>query len=251
MSVSIVKYKKHYGHSDKKRQSKKKNIVVGIILILVVGVMSLSFFTGIFEFNQANLNQSIQKISNIIISEPITNDIVNGTLTYEIIPTDLIPFTEFNSDLIEEYIYQFTNNERQKRNISTLSKISIIDSIARDHSLDMSNRDYFSHDTPEGLDPTDRGTTKGYQCKKDFGSYYTTGLGENIFMYPMTLGVVIIGIIPIPIPTSLDEERIARNIVNGWMDSSGHRENILDPSYDKIGVGVSIDGYVYATQNFC
>ena len=44
----------------------------------------------------------------------------------------------------------------------------------------MSNRNYFSHDTPEGLDPTDRGNNAGYTCRKDFGSYYTEGLGENI-----------------------------------------------------------------------
>ena len=87
----------------------------------------------------------------------------------------------FDSALIEKYIFEFTNDERQQRDLSSLTRVSAIDSIARNHSLDMSNRNYFSHDSPEGNDPTDRANKTGYTCKKDYGSYYTEGLGENIF----------------------------------------------------------------------
>ena len=49
------------------------------------------------------------------------------------------------------------------------------------------------------------------------------------------------------------EESLANEIVEGWMNSPGHRKNILTPDFEKLGVGVSIgdDGGVYATQNFC
>ena len=49
------------------------------------------------------------------------------------------------------------------------------------------------------------------------------------------------------------EKELAKEIVDGWMESPGHRKNILTGAYDKIGVGVSISDSekVYATQNFC
>ncbi len=46
-------------------------------------------------------------------------------------------------------------------------------------------------------------------------------------------------------------EEIASRIVDGWMDSPGHRQNILETSYDKEGIGVVADERVYVTQNFC
>ena len=48
-------------------------------------------------------------------------------------------------------------------------------------------------------------------------------------------------------------EGLAQKAVNGWMNSKGHRENILKASYDRTGIGVAVaeDGKVYFTQNFC
>ena len=46
-------------------------------------------------------------------------------------------------------------------------------------------------------------------------------------------------------------DSIAKAQVESWMDSSGHRENILKPNYDRLGVGVGYDGtYYVSTQNF-
>lgn len=48
-----------------------------------------------------------------------------------------------------------------------------------------------------------------------------------------------------------DADSIAKALVDGWMESPGHRENLLEPAYSVIGVGVAYDGtYYYATQNF-
>ena len=92
----------------------------------------------------------------------------------------------------------------------------------------------------------------GYDCRKDFGSYYTYGLAENIYsgtlysQYWTRNGVVVNKDY-----SELDE--FAFVVVDGWMNSPGHRENILDGSYDVegIGVAVSADERVYVTQNFC
>ena len=158
----------------------------------------------------------------------------------------------FDDSLIEKHIYDFTNDERQQRGLSTLARVSAIDSIARNHSLDMSDRDYFSHISPEGNDPTDRGNESGYTCRKDFGSYYTEGLAENIY-HSFTYSSYVTKGTTSSYNWITDEQTIAKELVDGWMDSPGHRENILDAQYDRIGVGVVITANenVYSTQNFC
>jgi uncharacterized protein YkwD len=53
--------------------------------------------------------------------------------------------------------------------------------------------------------------------------------------------------------TGHSEEGVAEFAMNGWMESPGHRENILDRTVSRIGVGVVFgnDGTILATQNFC
>jgi uncharacterized protein YkwD len=48
-------------------------------------------------------------------------------------------------------------------------------------------------------------------------------------------------------------EEIAQQAVEGWMSSPGHRQNILTPQWTREGIGLAIssDGKIYATQNFC
>ncbi len=111
-----------------------------------------------------------------------------------------------------------------------------LNAIARAHSEDMTERGYFDHDTPEGLGPTERAEKAGYNCRKLF--HY--GLAENITIELM----------------SKDIDKLAAAAVKGWMDSPGHRANLLGRQYDRTGVGASLGkwrGYqaVYLTQVFC
>jgi uncharacterized protein YkwD len=77
---------------------------------------------------------------------------------------------------------------------------------ARAHAKDMAERDYFDHVTPEGLDPFDRMREAGYQgC----------AMGENIAAGQ-------------PTPQS---------VMDDWMSSDGHCGNILQPSFELLGVG--------------
>ena len=110
---------------------------------------------------------------------------------------------------------------------------------------------FFSHDNLIGQDPTERGRLAGYYCRKDFGSYYTEGIAENIFQNNLYDSVTYYNGIP-----SYDwntQEEIAKSTVSGWMTSPGHRENILTATYDKEGIGVAIssDDEVLITQDFC
>lgn len=159
---------------------------------------------------------------------------------------------EFNAEQIENLVHKLTNDERLNHGLSQLSFDPEITQIARGHSSDMAEREYFSHETPEGLTPTDRADQNGYSCQKMVGLIIYSGLAENIFQgYLFDSYYTINGEI-----TSYEwntDEEIAKTTVDGWMNSPGHRENILTDVFDREGIGVKItqDHKVYVTQNFC
>ena len=139
------------------------------------------------------------------------------------------------SDL-ELKVHTGINAERAKHGRSPLKWDADLASVARNHSDDMTSRRYFSHDTPEGLDPTDRLHRAGFNCRKG----YRYGIAENITI-ETTLGIL---------------DRTAAEAVLGWMNSPGHRTNLLGRQYDRTGIGASFGtwrGYkaVYLTQVFC
>ncbi len=99
---------------------------------------------------------------------------------------------------------------------------------ARLHSQDMVQRNYFSHDTPEGLSPSDRVKAQGYSL----------GAGENIYSGGAT---TVEGI----------EGYHAGFMIDCGIPSLGHRLNILFPSYKEVGIGnVVIDDSGRITQDF-
>jgi uncharacterized protein YkwD len=159
---------------------------------------------------------------------------------------------EFDAQQIEYLVHELTNQERLNHGLSQLEFDSEIAQVARGHSSDMAEREYFAHETPEGLTPTDRAEQKGYSCQKMVGLLIYSGLAENIFQgHLFDSYYTINGEI-----TSYEwntEEEIAKITVDGWMNSPGHRENILTEIFDREGIGVKIteDHKVYVTQNFC
>ena len=146
---------------------------------------------------------------------------------------------------VERFIGIYTNQERTSRNMPELRVDEELATIAREHSIDMVDRSFFSHDNPSGEDPTERANRNRYASTKELGSgYFMTGIAENIGKMP-TGNVEGIGYV------ADTPESIAKAHVDSWMESPGHRQNILDPRYDTLGVGVAFDGQFYvATQNF-
>lgn len=152
---------------------------------------------------------------------------------------------------LELLIHQTVNQHRQNTGLQPLAYDATLSGIARGHSQDMARRTYFEHETPEGYDPSDRAARAGYTCRKDYGSYYTYGVAENIYLsHLVELTVYVSGL---PIKRYKTDEQHALSIVAGWMNSPGHRNNILDRAYDRVGTGVAIapDEKVLVTQNFC
>jgi len=152
---------------------------------------------------------------------------------------------------LELDIHNLINNERQNNGLRSLSLDSKLSDIARAHSSDMAQNSYFEHTNLRGQDPTDRANAKGYSCYKDYGSYYTDGIAENIFQNNLYDSITYVNMVPFHDWSSQSE--IAQSTVQGWMNSPGHRQNILTGTYDKEGIGIAIssDDKVYITQDFC
>ena len=120
----------------------------------------------------------------------------------------------------EKQLIALTNAARKQQGLPILTVDSIISTTARNHSTDMATYRYFSHTNLAGESPFVR-------MERDGISFYTAG--ENIAMGQMS----------------------AIFAHEALMNSIGHRNNILNESYEKIGVGVFFAGDIpYYTQNF-
>jgi uncharacterized protein YkwD len=225
-------------------------------------VIILGIFTG-FPHNPTSTPQStsqyVQNVpSPIITSLPPQPTVQRATITS--IPTEKVRVVQTNANsgslsspsidsaALEKRIHALINQQRNSNGLSSLSFDPSLAAIARGHSQDMAKNNYFSHVNLQGLSPADRGNQQGYTCRKDYGSYYTYGISENIFEtshWTTYNGIRVNDFEPL--------EDIAQKTVNGWMNSPGHRKNILTSTYDRegIGVGIASDCTVYITENFC
>ncbi len=115
------------------------------------------------------------------------------------------------------------NKERASAGCGALTVNPILVAVARAHSKDMAVRGYFDHNSPDGKSPFDRMRDAGYK-----GGL----MGENIAAGQ-------------PTPAA---------VMDAWMNSPGHRANILNCGYKVIGIGVyslaSSPYRIYWTQDF-
>ena len=134
---------------------------------------------------------------------------------------------------LERRIFQLTNEARRKNGLPSLDSDNDLAAKARAKSDDMLINKYFSHTSPEGKTIKDR-----FQEEKPASFQTISRVGENIYMGSR-------------FDYSGDIKTQARMIVDGWMTSPGHRRNVLDPNYTRLGVGVAAkDKMCYATQIF-
>ena len=127
---------------------------------------------------------------------------------------------------VEQAIFNKVNEERAKAGVPALTYNNTMQKYARIKSQDMGDNNYFSHEDLNG----NLITTK---MKNDGVSY--RAWGENIAY----IGGV------------SDANALANQFMTNWMNSSGHRANILSTNFSSIGVGVyKIGNKVYATQEF-
>ena len=138
-----------------------------------------------------------------------------------------------NGAEIERWVIEFTNEERSTAGLRPLIHDLAISNIARSHSENMAKLDLMTHDIG-GKDSTDRAMDAGYDCRAYSGDgSYTYGLSENVAEHPRVSLWVGRGINYHPVEYNRDAEDMARELVQGWMSSPGHRDNILDVDAQK------------------
>ena len=160
---------------------------------------------------------------------------------------------------IEKWVVEFTNQERIAAGLSPFTHDPAISDISRQHSENMGKTGIYGHEI-DGAGPTDRALAAGYDCRAYRGDgSYTYGLSENIHQHRRVQMWSLTANNWQPLVYIRDARRMAQGLVDDWMDSSGHKENILDLYSRRIGVGVYVrvqpkhghrDESVYATQNF-
>ena len=127
---------------------------------------------------------------------------------------------------VETAIFNKVNEERAKAGVPALTYNTTMQKYARIKSQDMGDKNYFSHEDLNGNLITT-------QMKNDGVSY--KAWGENIAY----------------IGGNVSADSLAQQFMTNWMNSSGHRANILSTNFSSIGVGVyKIGNKVYATQEF-
>lgn len=118
----------------------------------------------------------------------------------------------------EQEVVRLVNAQRAQNGLKPLAENWELSRVARYKSADMASRRYFSHESPTYGSP--------YQMMRSFGISFRSA-GENIAY----------------------GQRTPAAVVGAWMNSSGHRANILSSSYTQIGVGYQEAGN-YWTQMF-
>lgn len=158
-------------------------------------------------------------------TQPSTNNNTNGTTNNTQSPETGDTNKDVNQasgDLVTD-ILNSTNAERQKQGLQPLKLNNEVSKLATMKSKDMYDKNYFSHTSPTYGDPGKMLTDNGLRY---------SAMGENIY-------------------TSTGMTPTGAYTVNQWMNSPGHRANILSTNYDEIGIGVYYNnGKYYATQIF-
>lgn len=183
--------------------------------IILVNPLSKGLHPGVKEY--------LQRIKELKANSNLT--FFGGTA---VIPTGLEElvaqesgFITDNQKILEDEVITLVNKERTSRGLEALAKNDVLSKLARLKSQDMVDKDYFDHQSPTYGSPFD--------MMKSFGITFKNA-GENIASGQSTSKMVMVD----------------------WMNSPGHRENILKEEYQEIGVGVVKDsnGQLYWTQMF-
>jgi uncharacterized protein YkwD len=200
-------------------------LVSGIILTIILAVPPLGPGMPAYQ-GFAQLREAIQKsqfagalvertaaldrFAREVVGEPLSETLTLLAIRPEAGERIDLGFTVENpriDEAAEAQMLTLLNQERTNRGLPALVRDPALDAVARQHSVEMLQRGYFAHDTPEGRTPFDRMTAGGI-------SYMIAG--ENIALAPtVTLAH------------------------QGLMDSPGHRENILRPEFKRVGIGAA------------
>ncbi len=181
--------------------------------------------TADYSALKAKLESLLNGYSAPSASQPSTPTPAQPTTSKPSTPSPAKPSTSAptNGDYsaFQKKVVDLVNAERAKAGLKPLTMSAPLNKTATLKSQDMAKLNYFDHNSPTYGSPFD--------MMKKYGISYRTA-GENIAM----------------------GQTSPEQVMQGWMNSSGHRANILNASYTQIGVGIAKNsaGRLYWTQQF-
>jgi len=186
-------------------------IVSGIILFLAN--ISLGIFDNVFfleKLRVSDIQEQVVEVLNDVLQEQTTIDVFLQEVAQEISAPPPIRVSDgvSSSILTKIGVLAWTNLQREQNGLPPLLEDSLLDSIAKAKLQDMFDKQYFAHVSPIGIGVGDLAMQYGYEF---------IAIGENL---------------------ALGNYENDQDLVQAWMDSPGHRENILNQRYEAIGIAV-------------
>src|SRR5699024_5002825 len=133
---------------------------------------------------------------------------------------------EIDYEAVENKIFDLLNELRKEQDVPVLKKNENLKKAADERALE--TEELFSHTRPDGTEPFTVLTEPEHE-------YSYRMAGENLGMATYFQS----------------EEKMAELLFNGWVESKGHYENMINPDFREVGIGVHYDGEtLYATQLF-
>jgi len=214
-----------------------------LIPVVVIAILVFSLLFVYYDFSQKSISNEIQFPTQIVTATSIST-------------TATVSKPTINISSLEPQIHALINQQRALNGLDQLSYDINLVSIARYHSQDMAENNYFSHTDLANHDFVYRYQMFGYACKiliqtfENGTSLFSEG-AENLAQNNLYDSITYVN--GVPIYNWNTQNQIAASTVSGWMNSTGHRENILTYYWKNEGIGVAIasDGKVYITENFC
>ena len=183
------------------------NSIIKYLLIIGCFIFIFSVYDDMDGFSFDSITGAVTSNVNAVFEG--ASDLVEETASGEIFKSEPI-----NIDLIESEVLRLVNEERSKNNARALTSKSDLHSFARSWSEKMIGQNFFEH--------------------SDLGFSFDSYAGENIMETPIHSSVIGCG-------STYDEKNMAICIVDGWIGSPGHHENMINPQFLMTGVGVACD----------
>jgi len=157
---------------------------------------------------------------------------------------------------LERAIHDRVNRVRAQHNLSRLTWTDSLRRLARMHSRDMADRNFFAHTNPSGEDVNDRAQSIGLACRRSLpNGVWAVGFSENLYEGSLYSRLqtryqgnrVVERIYDWKTPRAL-----VRSVVHGWLNSPGHRKNLLSSVSRVQSIGIVVDGKQFiVTQVLC
>lgn len=227
-----------YKIDNRPKKHKGRYTILGIVLGISLALAGVYLYDNDKQPILDNVNQVKSfAIKQIPKDSPIISVVNDNPVEKPSVPSQTVdnsqpqnqPVSEpktIDVNALENAIHQEINNQREQNGLKPLSYDQKLATIARNHSQDMALNNYFDHISPNGKGLLDRYREGQYPC--------FALSGENIQQ------------------NFADQSDLSNSIVDSWMNSPEHRDNLLSDNFYVEGIGVyQQDNNVFITDDFC